>query len=66
MISIKKNRTPILTQCKFLCDGKLDKKLDEYELTRFLNCHSTTLFFLGNLDREKRLCYIHYSNLRNY
>ena len=44
MISIKKNRTPILPQCKFLCDGKLDKKLDEYELTRFLNCHSTTLF----------------------
>ena len=38
MISIKKNRTPILPQCKFLCDGKLDRKLDEYELTRFLNC----------------------------
>ena len=44
MISIKKNKYPILPQCKFLCDGKLDKKLDEYELTRFLNCHSTTLF----------------------
>ena len=44
MISIKKNRTPILPKCKFLCDGKLDDKLDEYELTRFLNCHSTTLF----------------------
>ena len=25
-------------------NGKLDKQLDEYELTRFLNCHSTTLF----------------------
>ena len=44
MIRIKKNKTPILPQCKFLCDGKLDKKLDDYELTRFLNCHSTTLF----------------------
>ena len=44
MISLKKNRKPILPHCKFLCDGKLDKKLDEYELTRFLNCHSTTLF----------------------
>ena len=44
MISIKKNKYPILPQCKFLCDGKLDNKLDEYELTRFLNCHSTTLF----------------------
>jgi AAA+ ATPase superfamily predicted ATPase len=45
MISIKKNRSPILPQCKFLCDGKLDQKLDDYELTKFLNCHSTTLVF---------------------
>jgi len=44
MISIKKNLAPILPQCKFLCDGKLDKKLDEYELTQFLNAHTTTLF----------------------
>ena len=44
MISIKKNLAPILPQCKFLCDGKLDQKLDEYELTKFFNCHSTTLF----------------------
>ena len=44
MISIKKNLAPKLPKCKFLCDGKLDDKLDEYELTRFLNCHSTTLF----------------------
>ena len=36
MISIKKNLAPILPQCKFLCDGKLAKKLDEYELTNFL------------------------------
>ena len=34
MISIKKNRAPILPQCKFLCDGKLDTKLDDYELTK--------------------------------
>jgi hypothetical protein len=28
MITLKKNRKPILPHCKFLCDGKLDKKLD--------------------------------------
>ena len=33
-----------LPHCIFLCDGKLDKKLDEYELTKFLNAHTTTLF----------------------
>jgi AAA15 family ATPase/GTPase len=26
-----------------LCDKKLHKKLDDYELTKFLNCHSTNL-----------------------
>ena len=40
MISLKKNRKSVLPHCRFLCDGKLD----DYELTRFLNCHSTTLF----------------------
>ena len=44
MISIKKNLAPILPQSKFLCDGKLGQKLDEYELTKISNCHSTTLF----------------------
>ena len=65
MISIKKNRTPILPKCKFLCDMKLDDKLDEYELTRFLNCHSTTLF-IGKPRSGKHLYCIHYSNLKNY
>ena len=44
MISIKKNRAPILQKCKFVCDGKLDQKLDNYELTQYLNAHTTTLF----------------------
>ena len=65
MISLKKNRTPILPQCKFLCDGKLDKKLDEYELTKFLIV-TQLLYLLGNLEVVKHLYYIHYSNLRNY
>ena len=35
-MSVKKNRISILPHCKFLCDGKLDNQLDEYELIRFL------------------------------
>ena len=57
MISIKKKRTPKLPQCKFLCDGKLDKKLDEYELTKLFNCHSTTLFIGKPRSRKTSLLY---------
>lgn len=42
---IKENNKPSkLKQCKFNCDTKLDKKLDDYELTKHLNKHSTNLF----------------------
>jgi len=44
MITLKKNKYPLLPQCKFLCDVILDPKLNDYEVTKFLNCHSTTLF----------------------
>ena len=64
MISIKKNLAPKLPQCKFLCDGKLDQKLDDYELTKFLNAHTTTLF-VGAPKSGKHLYYIHYLNLKN-
>jgi hypothetical protein len=35
---------PSLPQCKMLCDTGLHDKLNKYELTKFLNQHSTTLF----------------------
>lgn len=44
MISIKENDAPKLKKCVMLCDAKLHPKLDNYELTSFLNNHSTTLF----------------------
>lgn len=44
MISIKENDAPKLAICKMLCDTKLHPKLDNYDLTSFLNNHSTTLF----------------------
>jgi len=43
-IKIKVNDKPSLPMCKFLCDGGLHEKLNKYELTTFMNCHSTNLF----------------------
>jgi GTPase SAR1 family protein len=43
-IRIVENEKPALPHCKMLCDSKLAEKLDNYELTSFLNNHSTTLF----------------------
>ena len=42
-ISIKLNDTPNFPKCDFLCDDPLHEKLNKYELTKFLNNHSTTL-----------------------
>jgi len=44
MLSIKENKKPHLKVCKMICDEKLHPKLDNYDLTSFLNNHSTTLF----------------------
>lgn len=41
MISIKKNDAPILPVCKMNCDDPLSCKLDKYELTKFMNTHTT-------------------------
>lgn len=43
MISIKKHKKPILTPCEMRCDKPLHKKLDKFELTKFLNQHTTNL-----------------------
>lgn len=43
-ITIKINEKPHLPKCDFLCDVPLAEKLNEYELTRFMNSHSTNLF----------------------
>lgn len=42
--SIVVNDKPLLKKCDFLCDNKLHEKLDKYEQTKFLNCHSNNLF----------------------
>jgi len=43
MITIKKNNKPNLSLPEFICDTPLHKKLDRYDLTKFLNKHSTNL-----------------------
>lgn len=43
-IQIIENEKPKMPECKMLCDTGLHNKLDKYELTKFLNQHSTTLF----------------------
>ena len=43
-MKIQKNKAPKLEHCKMNCDSGLHPKLDNYELSKLLNCHSTNLF----------------------
>lgn len=43
MIHIKENTKPNLPHCVMKCDTILSKKLDKYDLTSFMNCHSMNL-----------------------
>jgi len=43
MIQIVKKEKPNLKPCEMVCDGGLHKKLDKYEMTKFMNTHSTNL-----------------------
>jgi hypothetical protein len=42
-IEIKENEAPSLAKCEMLCDGGLHDKLNKYDLTKFMNEHSTNL-----------------------
>lgn len=42
-IEIKQNDCPNLKKCIMTCDGGIHDKLNKYELTKFLNQHSTNL-----------------------
>ena len=43
MITIQKNKKPKLKACEMICDKELNTKLNKYELTKFLNAHTTNL-----------------------
>jgi GTPase SAR1 family protein len=51
-ISIQRNKAPPLKRPTFTVDGKLDDKLDEYEITKLLNRSNFTLF-LGRAGSGK-------------
>ena len=42
-MELKRNKSPYLEPCKMNCDSGLHKKLDNFELSKFLNCHSTNM-----------------------
>lgn len=42
-ITVKKNEAPTLSTCEMVCDGGLHSKLNNFELTKFLNSHETNL-----------------------
>lgn len=42
-ITKKRNEAPPLSKCDMVCDGGLHEKLNNYELTKFLNSHETNL-----------------------
>ena len=43
MLTIKKNDSPNMAICKMNCDDGLHEKLNKYELTSFMNSHTTQL-----------------------
>lgn len=63
-IRIIENEKPKLAECKMLCDAKLDEKLDNYELTSFLNNHSTTLFIGRPKSGKTSLLYSFFKSKR--
>jgi len=52
LITLKKNPKPDLPICQMLCDVPLHDKLDAYDLTKFMNCHSTNLL-IGKMGSGK-------------
>ena len=43
-MKIQKNKAPKLKHCKMNCDSGIHPKLDNYEISKFMNCHTTNLF----------------------
>jgi len=56
-ISVKENAKPKLKVCEMVCDTCLHSKLDKYDLTQFLNNHSTTLMIGKQKSGKTSLLY---------
>jgi ribosome biogenesis GTPase A len=70
---IIKNKKPNLKHIQMTCDSGLHQKLNKYELTKFLNCHQTTMLvgrpgsgkssLIGSFFSSKELLNQTYNNL---
>jgi hypothetical protein len=64
-ILIKHNKKPEMPICEMVCDKPLHNKLEKYEMSKYLNCHQSTLIigkpqsgktsFLYSLFKSKKL-----------
>lgn len=65
-ITIKKNESPNLSKCEMVCDGGLHEKLNNYELTKFLNSHETNLMIGRPASGKTSLLYSFFKSPKIY
>lgn len=65
-ITIKKNEAPNLSKCEMVCDGGLHDKLNNYELTKFLNSHETNLMIGRPASGKTSLLYSFFKSPKIY
>jgi hypothetical protein len=65
-ITLKKNDSPDLATCVKSCDGGLHPKLDEYDLTKFLNSHETNLMIGRPASGKTSLLYSFFKSPKIY
>lgn len=65
-ITIKRNEAPPLSKCEMLCDGGLHEKLNEYDLTKFLNGHETNLMIGRPASGKTSLLYSFFKSPKIY
>ena len=61
-ITIRKNESPNLAKCEMLCDKGIHDKLNKYDLTKFMNTHSTNLLIGKPASGKTSLLYSLFKN----
>jgi hypothetical protein len=64
MITVKENKKPTLEIVECIANDPLHKKLNKYELTKFLNCHSCNAFLGKPRSGKTTLLYSFFMNPR--
>lgn len=65
-ITLKKNESPDLATCEMICDGGLHPKLNNYDLTKFLNGHETNLMIGRPASGKTSLLYSFFKSPKIY